>query len=219
MRPDDQDKSAPAPKHVTQVADKDFLGPEFLTWLYFHLEDEGWDLHLPDAFADKDIAPEGERVQFAMGKRAALHPLDDAGAKVTLNGPDVDGGGELFSAIRRGAFIDSLSLVMALDSRVYEFTMSSKDGGFSGVKLPDLFTDPDEDQPLFDDDKKKKPAAKPKLPLDAIIDLRMSCLDELESVVDALYSRFITRRLARAWLSEDVKHMKDVVQTGLKERL
>ncbi|MCP4498408.1 MAG: hypothetical protein GY822_00375 [Deltaproteobacteria bacterium] len=219
MRADDQDKSAPMPLKMAQVTDKAFLGPEYLTWLYFHLEESGWEVHLPDAFPDKSTAPVGELVQFAMGKRAVLHPLDETGARVTLAGTDVDGGGELFSAIRRGALIDSLSLVLAIDSRVYEFTMSSKDGGYSGVKLPDLYSEPDEDNPLFDDEKKAKKPKKPKLPLDAIIDLRMSCLDELEEVLNALFHRFVTRRLARAWLAEDVKSMQKRVQAGLKERL
>ena len=60
---------------------------------------------------------------------------------------------------------------------------------------------------------------RPKLPLEDILALRMQCLDELEAVIDALFARFITRRLARAWHTEDVAGIRKVVARGLKARL
>ena len=47
----------------------------------------------------------------------------------------------------------------------------------------------------------------------------MQCLDELEAVVDALFARFITRRVARAWHTEDVATIRKTVSKGLKARL
>ena len=47
----------------------------------------------------------------------------------------------------------------------------------------------------------------------------MQCLTELESVLDALFARFVTRRLARAWSNEDLSRMRKHVAQGLKQRL
>ena len=102
---------------------------------------------------------------------------------------------------------------------MYELTLSGKDGGLSSVKLPDMFSDPDEDGPELLDDDKKKRAPRPKLPLDAVLDLRMVALDEVEAVFDALFARFMTRRLALAWQDDDVRLMRTAVTTGLKARL
>lgn len=214
------DNAPPQANARSLVADKAFLGPEFLTWLYFHLEESGWELALPDAFSKSTgAAPEGDLVQFALGRRTALRTLDESGARVALTGSNLDGGGEVLQAVKRGALFEVLSLQVALDGRVYELTLSGKDGGLSSVKLPDMFSDPDEDGPELLDDDKKKRAPKPKLPLDAILDLRMVALDEIEAVFDALFARFLTRRLAQAWQEEEVRSMRQAVTNGLKARL
>jgi hypothetical protein len=217
VRGDDQDKSAPPPPAVQRIADKLFLGPEFLTWLYFTLFDEGFEMALPDAFppgAGSD-APDGGIVRFAIGKRVTLKPQDLSGPKVALSGPGLDNNGEVLQAVRRGALVESLSLDLAILNRVYAFTLNAADGSLSGVKLPDLFSEPEE-QGLDGETPKQK---RPRLPFDAVLELRMSCLDELERVIDALFARFVTRRVARAWQTEDVRAIKKRVAVGLKARL
>ncbi len=229
MRADDQDKSAPAPEPVRRLADKLFLGPEFLTWLYFTLLEEEMVIDLSDSLPsalkagggdDPNDGSDGE-VQFAIGKRAVLKTIDAGGAKVTLSGAGLDDNGEILQAIRRGAYVDVLSLDMSLGHRVYSFTLNAADGGLTGVKLPDLFSEP-EDQDAGIVDPLGPPARKkrrPKLPLEDILALRMQCLDELESVLNALFGRFVTRRLARAWHTEDVASIRKAVAKGLKARL
>ncbi|MBM4280263.1 MAG: hypothetical protein FJ137_05735 [Deltaproteobacteria bacterium] len=237
MRPDDQDKSAPAPERVRKIADKLFLGPEFLTWLYFTLLEEGLalpraELGLPaptGAMApDKPASSSGDAdgdgddqdlVQFAIGKRAVLKTVDAGGARVALSGAGLDDNGEILQAIRRGAFLDTLALDMSLGHRVYSFTLRADDGGFVGVKLPDLFSEPEDDDGLQDPLGPPKRKRRPKLPLEDILALRMLCLDELEAVIDALFARFVTRRIARAWHSEDVAGIRKAVARGLKARL
>ncbi len=223
MRADDQDQSAKAPASVRRLADKAFLGPEFLTWLYFTLLEEGLELSLPGAFP-KDTPEEDTLVQFAIGKRAALRALDASGARVALSGGGLDDCGELLQAVRRGALLEVMSLEVSLQSRVYSFTLRADDGGLVGVKLPDLFSEPDEDSPdptVAPPDPLGKKPRKPKLklPLEDVLALRMQCLAELEAVLDALFERFVTRRLARAWQSDDLGRIRKHVAQGLKQRL
>ncbi len=223
MRADDKDQSAPAPASVRRLADKAFLGPEFLTWLYFTLLEEGLELALPAAFPKE--TPEDETlVQFAIGKRAALRTLDAAGARVTLCGPGLDDNGEILMAIRRGALLDSVQLELSIQSRVYAFSLRADDGGLVAVKLPDLFSEPDEpnvDPAMEPPDPLGKKPRKPKLklPLEDVLALRMQCLSELEAVLDALFERFVTRRLARAWHTDELARMRTHVAKGLKARL
>jgi hypothetical protein len=190
MRADDQDKSAPPPKAGARPADKLFLGPEFLTWLYFFLEEEGFELEI-----GTDV------VRFSIGRRTVLTSLDAQTARVALTGPDLDDSGELVTAVRRGALIDLLSLQIAISERVYEVALRS-DGGFS-VKVPDLSSDGEDGQ------KKRIDAAD-------LLDLRMMVLDDCERVMDDLFRRFVTRRLARAWHTEDLSSMRRVVASRLK---
>ena len=205
MRADDQDRSAPPPPS-TPGADKAFLGPEFLTWLFFELEAEGWELDVPEAFADESATD--PTVVFAMGNRTTLTTLDATGAKVTLSGPDIDAAGEVLHAVRRGALFEALELQMSVSGRVYRFTLRGLDGGLSGVVFPDLLSDEADDG-----------ASRAKIHFDDLLSLRMMCLDEIEAIIDALYRRFITRRLARAWHVEDLSKLRAHVLAGLKARV
>src|SRR5262245_41097970 len=138
MRPDDKDKSAPAPASARKLADKLFLGPEFLTWLYFTILDEEFELAIPGAFPE-GTPDDDALIGFSVGTRVQLKTIDATGAKVALSGPGLDDSGEILQAIRRGALVDTLSLEVAIQSRVYGFTLRGDDGGLVGVKLPDLF--------------------------------------------------------------------------------
>ncbi|MCC7070635.1 MAG: hypothetical protein IT383_04890 [Deltaproteobacteria bacterium] len=222
MRADDKDQSAKAPPPVRRLAEKAFLGPEFLTWLYFTLLEEELELPLPAAFA-KGTPDEETLVGFAIGKRAALRALDASGARVALSGGGLDDCGELLQAVRRGALLEVLALEVAIQSRVYTLTLRADDGGLVGVKLPDLFSEPDEspDPTVAPPDPLGKKARKPKLklPLEDVLALRMQCLSELEAVLDALFAQFVTRRLARAWHSDDLARVRAKVAQGLKARL
>jgi hypothetical protein len=219
MRADDVDKSAPAPAAVRRLMEKQFIGAEFLTWLYFTLLEEGLEVALPGAFPPG--TPEEEAsVGFQIGKRMSLRAIDASGARVSLTGPGLDDSGEILQAIRRGAHIEVLSLELAIQSRVYGFTLRADDGGFVSVKLPDLFSEPeDQEAAVVDPLQPKKKKRRPKLPLEDVLALRMQCLSELERVLDVLFERFVTRRLARAWHSEDVQRMRKHVARGLKARL
>ncbi len=201
-----------------RIADKLFLGQEFLTWLYFVVlgnADEGVAVDF-ETVAHKDQPLTGD-LQIVMGKRVTLRSVEGAGgAKVSLQGAGLDNSGEVLQAIRRGANIDNLGLEMAVGNRVYSFTLSF-DGSISGVKLPDLFTEPETEEPTGKES--MKPSRKPKLPLEEVIGLRMDCLDELEQVVDGLFSEFLARRLDKDAWGQDVKAILGSVSQGLQQRL
>ena len=218
MTADTKTPSADAPTPVRLLRDKAFLGPEYVTWLYFTLIDEGFEIGVPNVNDDTGAPVD---VRFAIGKKAMLNASGDhTGPKITLSGAGLEDNGEVLQAIRRGALVESLSLELSIDTRVYAFTLGS-DGALSGVKLPDLFTDPDEGQAASEQSiipttrKKRRPA----LPIDDIVGLRMQCLDELEHVIDSLFETFLSRRLGTTFFTDDVEVIRAAVATGLHNRL
>jgi hypothetical protein len=219
MRADDQDKSAPPPAHVPRLADKMFLGAEFLTWVYFTLIENGFNLDVGDALP-VDARPVDNEVQFAIGKRVLLVQVDGTGAKVTLAGTGLDNSGELLQAVSRGALIDALAIDIAISQRVYSLRLRADDGGIQALKLPDLLSEQDdEDDPMRDPLSPPKRKRRPRLPLEDVLSLRMTCAEEVEAILDALFNRFITRRLARAWQAEDIAAIRGAVAEGLQARL
>ena len=91
-----------------------FLGPEFLTWLYFHLDKlDG---------------------RLAIGKRVSLKPLNSEEQKVTIASPKLEDSGEFLQAIRAGAYVESLALDLVIDERIHSFSLNALDGSLSGVK-------------------------------------------------------------------------------------
>lgn len=197
--------------------DKMFLSQEFLTWLYFAaLADHGVTI---DANA---MAKDGQEMDVVVGKRVALRDFDASSARVTLQGAGLNDSGEVLQAVWRGACVDTLSMEMAIGHRVYSFTLSV-DGGIFNIKLPDLFTDPGDGQEkageVGADGKEVKRKRKPKLPIEDIVELRMQCCDELEDVLDALFSEFMSRRIdPEAWV-RDQQAIAKTISDGLQARV
>lgn len=201
-----------------RIVDKMFLGPEFLTWLYFAaLDDRGVTIDADAMTANK------ETMQVVVGKKVSLRDVTAEGARVSLAGTGLGDSGELLQAVRRGANIESLAMDMAIGNRVYSFTLGA-DGGFSSVKIPDLFTDEGgEDAKVgevgADGNEVKKKKRRPKLPTEDILELRMQCLDELENVIDALFAEFLERRLSSDAWARDQRAILQCVGDGLRSRL
>jgi len=172
------------------------VGDQFLTWLYFSLRENGMQKLGEDlGFKESDGV---ETVDFAIGPKAKLSAVDGTGAKVALAGAGLDSNQELLQAVQRGALINLLSLDIAVSNRVYSLTLK-KDGSIASLKLPDLFTDPDEDGEQLQPEAGKKKKKRPTLPLEDILVLRETCVEEVEKVIHGLFKEFVRERLTRDW--------------------
>lgn len=163
----------------------------------------------------------GDYVRFAIGKRSTLKTHDGSGARIAISGPGLDDSGELLQAIRRGAYIDVLALQIQVSERVYELSVNA-DGSIVGLKLPDLFSqddDTDDSHRVRLDDESKRRTPKPRFDAADVLALRCLCMDEVEAVIDSLFQRFMTKRLARAWASEDLRAIRKSVAARLAARL
>lgn len=190
------------------------LTAEFLTWLYFAIVDHD------GIVVDFDrVGPtEDEGVQIALGKRLVLRDAYDGGSvQATLVGAGLADNGEVLQAVRRGAVVSSIAFDFAVTHRVYSVTLNA-DGSLTGVKLPDLFTEPDEDEAAVADPLEKKKKARPKLPVEDLLSLRMQALGECETVVDNLFAEFLRRRVDPQEWANDVETIRRVVAAGLEKR-
>lgn len=199
-----------------KLADKLFLGPEFLTWLYFAISTDAPQTVMTAQDIGTSYAGDGsDLIGFGIGKRAKLADVGGAGARVGLAGPGVDGAGEVLAAIRRGALLTELALEMAIESRVYGFTLRA-DGAVVGLKLPDLFTEPEDDATAVEP--AAKPKRRPKLPLEDVLALRAAATAEAETVVDALFARFMHARVDRVGWARELDKIRMAVTAGLVAR-
>lgn len=197
-----------------------FLAPEFLTWLYFAVIDHDGVVVDFDEVARAASGGKAEEMEIAIGGKLKL--AGDAGPTATLAGAGLSDNGEVLQAVRRGAFVDSLAFDFSIGHRTYSVTLLQD--GTRTVKLPDVFTDPAEDEhvdaagaPI---DPLAKPAkkARPKLPIEDVIDLRVLMLDEVDSVLSALFAAFMRRRVDAAEWENDVRAIRQAVVDGLARR-
>lgn len=152
------------------------LGSDFLAWLYFGIR-----LALIEE-DDETIVTLGKSVQL---RTVTSNPLD-----VNVKTDNLGANVEVVQAIRSGALFKSLSLCVSQGHRVYGFTLD-ENLVFSSLKLPDVFTDPNEDAApeLLDGDKPKTKRAK--LPTEDVIGLRLMLVDEVERLIDRLFAIFV----------------------------
>lgn len=210
MRADDRQTETNLPRSIP--LEKQFLGPEFLTWLFFYLEEQEWTVPTAELGDDCVRRFTNPHVAFAPGQKISLKAADGSNTKVALSGPGLDGSGELHQAIRRGAFIESLAVFMALDGHVHSFVINGMDGSLSGVKLPNLLADGETDE---ENNPATRGGKKLNLPVDEVVFLRAAALQDIETVLDGLFSIFLTRRLARAFVQEDLSRIRENVQKSL----
>ena len=203
--------------------DLQFLGPEFLTWLFFYISNEGSEVDLAE-LCPKHPHLNGV-VRLVIGNNVVLVPPDVASCRVQVSDPVIESSGEVLQAICGGSQVDSLAIEMIMGERVYSMVLHAKDAAITQVKFRDLFEVSDKDGLLDDDvaaqshDAGRDGFKDEALMQEEALILRMSVLDESEDILRGLYSKFLTRRLAQAFVAEDILHIRQLVSDGLREKL
>ncbi len=207
MRADDQDSDGFHGKTSHQRLS--FLGPEFLTWLYFHIDQVGGEILISKILPKW---PSREQImRIAVGKRINLRPLTAPEMRVSIVGTALDDSGEVLQAIRAGAYIDSLSLDFVIGERLHHVIIQAVDGAISNAKTEQSFSVTD----TMEDDEN---LSMQETTAESIL-LRMSNLDEIEDLLDGLFIQFLNRRLAHVFLSQDIFSMRQTVADGLVAKL
>ncbi|WP_300672068.1 hypothetical protein [Desulfoluna sp.] len=158
-----------------------FLGHEFLTWLWFTLENE------PKSLMDAEEMP----LLLAVGNRIVLEVIRDENTveSVTIKGDDADLS-EGIVAIRKGALVTEISLLFKKGDLGWSFTLKGENFNITGLKTP-------ETPPVESGDETEG----------AVID-KLFLSAEVVTLVGDLFQSFVRLRISETWKNETVPAIK-----------
>jgi len=157
-----------------------FLGPEFLTWLWYAIETE------PEAI--KAVAM--GRGVLTVGNGIVLeNRLDQPAERVSISGENADLG-EGMLALKKGALVAELRLHYTAGDQEWRFSLKGDTFALSGLKTP-----------------RSAPVESPDEVEGAVLE-KLGLCDEMVRLLDSLFLRFIKLRVSERWREEAVPGMK-----------
>jgi len=162
-----------------------YLGHEFLTWLWFMIENE-----------PEKIKAEGNRsVLLDMGSRLVLeNSRREAIETITIKGNESElEEGRL--AVSNGAVVTEMSLLCRLNDRLWTFTLKGESLDLSGLKIPE-----NEKSENADD-------------LEGTILLRMASYEAIIDFIHRLFKQFLKLRVSDQWTKKTVPGIREWAET------
>ncbi len=149
-----------------------FLGHEFLTWLWFCMEND------PEALraADPDLA------ELSVGNRMVIeNHSGGAGETITIRGDDA-GLEEGLLALGKGAMVTEMNLIYESAGQIWRFTVKGEGLTFSNLKTPETAAaesgEGDEEGAILE---------------------KIFLYDRAMAFMDAVFARFVRLRLSEDW--------------------
>lgn len=148
-----------------------FLGNEFLTWLWFIIDNQVDILHEAD----------DELVSLHIGNRMVLENCKNDGVeRVTIKGDQV-GLEEGVLAMQKGAVVTEVNLVYRAGSHEWRFSIKGESLNISGLKTPE--TGP----------------VKHEEDIEGAILEKLFLIEKVVILINTLYRKFIKLRTANSW--------------------
>jgi hypothetical protein len=157
-----------------------FLGDEFLTWLWFVIEQDSTVLRN----ADPDLT------SFEIGNRIVLEKKHKkALERITIKGEDA-GLEEAKVALQNGALVAELNLVYRSTQQKWQFTLKGESLNLSSLKTPKIV--PPESQDEFEGSVLEK----------------IFLYDKILQFLEKLYKTFVKLRISNRWQSHEISSIK-----------
>lgn len=157
-----------------------FLGDEFLTWLWFVIEQE------PAIFKNMDP----DLTSFEIGNRIVLEKRKkESVERITIKGENANFE-EGMLALKKGALVAELNLVCRTTEQKWQFTIKGESLNLSGFKTPQI-------APLESSDD-----------LEGAILEKVFLYDKILQFLEKLYKHFIKLRTSNTWQSRVVPLIK-----------
>jgi hypothetical protein len=157
-----------------------FLGDEFLTWLWFAIEQ--------DPSVLRNVDP--DLTSFEIGNRIVLEKkYKRAFERITIKGEDA-GLEEAKMALRNGALVAEFNLIYRSAQQKWQFTLKGESLNLSSLKTPQ--TAPPESR----DD------------LEAVVLEKIFLYDKILQFLEKLYKTFIKLRTSNRWQSHEISVIK-----------
>jgi hypothetical protein len=157
-----------------------FLGDEFLTWLWFVIEQN------PAALrnADPDLS------SFEIGNRIVLEKKHkEAFERITIKGEDA-GLEEAKVALQNGALVAELNLIYRSGQQKWQFTLKGESLNLSSLKTPKISTPESPEE------------------VEGHVLEKIFLYDKILQFLEKLYKSFIKRRLSSRWQSQEIYLIK-----------
>jgi len=158
-----------------------FLGDEFLTWMWFMIEQ--------DHLILKKLDP--ELTSFEIGNRIVLEKRHKkAVERITIKGEDADLD-EAMLALKKGALVAEFNLIYRSAQQKWQFTLKGESLNLSSLKTPQ--TAP----PESPDD------------LEATVLEKIFFYDKILQFLEKLYKYFIKLRISNSWQGREIELIKN----------
>jgi len=164
---------------VDLMAEKRFLGQEFLTWLWFKSEERGGAVYLENSATDVEVVFE-KHILLESGEGESYEKLICQGLQAELQ--------EARTGLAMGKKIEQARIMLIRDDHEFHFSLKGSLFEFRSVRLPKTMTGAEEGD---------APEATEGRLLDRI-GLFEICL----RTVDELFHMFLKRRVGHEWPSE-----------------
>lgn len=158
-----------------------FLGYEFLTWLWFLIEEDREQLN----------KMEEELTSLEIGNRIVLeNRRGETAESITIKGDDADLK-EGMLALRKGAVVTELNLAYIWGDQEWRFTIKGENFNIANLKSPE--TGPAESK----DD------------IEGAILEKIYLYEKAVSLIDKIFARFIRLRISKDWNEKAVPLLKE----------
>lgn len=173
--PEGEGQRAEYPWTAKGAQPKDFLGNEFLLWLWHQVEAHGG-----------EVKTEKGEVAIVIDKLLELDCAYGQTGKDSLRGDGPTRMPEARDALRSGKMPRRCGMIMATGGKQFEFTLNTETLGVNGCKMPDVEAEEGKDGP------------------DArgIFEERVDMLRDLCGGMDALFAAFLKGRAGSGWESQ-----------------
>jgi len=160
-----------------------FIGHEFLTWLWFVMENQ------PDTIPS--AAPSVGTVALQIGNRIVFERRigNDALESVVIQGDDA-GLEEGMLALKKGALVTEINLVLRVGEWRWQFTLQGESLHLKQIKLPET-----------------GPVETPDDVEGAVLE-RMALFETITHTVDGLFRQFVLDRTSDNWMSVTLPRLK-----------
>ncbi len=157
-----------------------FIGNEFLTWLWFMIDNE----------PNRLFTTPDENREIQIGSRIVIEKgIENTVEKITIKGDDA-GLEEGIMALRKGALVTEIHLVYKENELTWAFTVKGESLNLSNLKLPE--TGPMES----------------KEDLEAAVLDRIYLYEKALIAVQSLFGRFIQLRVSNDWRQQVIPAIK-----------
>ncbi len=174
---------------VDLIAEKRFLGQEFMTWLWYKSEERGGTIYLPG---------EGD-IQLVFEKHMLLESGEgDAHEKLICSGLQTELQ-EARTGLQMGKKLEQARLHLVRDNYEWHFTLSAAMLEFRNIKVPKTMAPSEEGS---------DPDA-----VEAKILERVSMVEEAAQTIDVLFRMYLQTRVGPGW-QEELARVRRWVQEG-----